>query len=156
MPKFITNTIQFHAAAKNPKNDDYLFLVLQRALNVDIYPGHWQVITGFVEENETSVEAALRELFEETVLKPIKMWTVPYLTSFFDSKNDNINFSPVFGCLVNHTDGIILSEEHRDFKWLGFEKCMEILELPSHKAAHVLFRDFILNNENDDMFKIKI
>lgn len=152
---YIANTIQVHIAAYNKDIDDYLYLVLQRSDKLDIYPSLWQVVTGFIEENETAVDAAIRETKEETGLTPISIWTLPYLTSFFNAKRNIINFAPVFGFLVEFQENIKLSEEHSAYKWVNFEECLKILELPSHKEGTIVFNSYVLSKNNKDMFKFK-
>lgn len=45
------------------------YLLVQRAINDDIFPGKWQNAGGKVELGETVEEAAYRELAEETGIK---------------------------------------------------------------------------------------
>jgi dihydroneopterin triphosphate diphosphatase len=142
MPEFVSNTIQLHVVKK--EGDKYKFLVLQRADDVYPYPGLWQVITGTMRGGETAKETALRELEEETGLKPLKFWTLPYLTTFFDAETDRVNASPVFATWVETDKEVIISSEHKDYKWCDYEECIRILELPSHKEGTRIFYEFIL------------
>lgn len=142
MPEFVSNTIQLHVAKK--EGDKYKFLVLQRADDVYPYPGLWQVITGTMSDGETAKETALRELDEETKLKAKNFWTLPYLTTFFDAETEQINASPVFATLVETGKEVIISSEHKDYRWCDYEECIRILELPSHKEGTRIFYEFIL------------
>lgn len=157
MPEFISNTIQAHIAKYDPSDKEYKFLLLKRSANVRVYPNIWQVVTGTIDGNETAVETTIREFKEETGLSYLKMFTIPYITSFFLPKKDAIGISPVFGFLVG-SDEVILSEEHTDFKWLSLDDCLRKLELPSHIEATKIFNDFILSKqgtEKENMFLLK-
>jgi 8-oxo-dGTP pyrophosphatase MutT (NUDIX family) len=47
--------------------EDEILLCL-RAPNMEHYPSHWSIPSGFVEEYETPQECAIRELYEETMI----------------------------------------------------------------------------------------
>lgn len=155
MPDFISTTIQLHIAKYDISNKLYKYLVLKRAEDLRLYPGIEQVVTGTLEQGETAVETALRELKEETGLEPLRIWTLPVITSFFEPKKDAVNFVPVFGALVDETSEVKISREHTAFIWLGFEECIERLILPSHKEGTRVFRDFVLDKEDKSTFELK-
>ena len=95
---------------------DIEFLLLKRA-PAEIYPKLWQMVSGRVEENETGVNAALRELREETGLTPKKLWVAPIVNSFYDPEADSVNVIPVFAAQVERNCDVVLSDEHTQFKW---------------------------------------
>ncbi len=154
MPGFVSNTIQAHLAAYSEEEGDYLFLILKRAADRILYPNLWQAVTGEIEEGETALQTTIREIKEETGLKPLEMWTVPYMTTFFDAGRDLVNASPVFGALVEHQPEIKLSSEHRDYLWLNYEDCLKKLELPSHKEGLKVFWEYILNQKDKETYRI--
>ena len=45
-------------------------LMLKRSDRVGTFPGHWAAVSGYVEEEETPLEAARREIMEEVSLEP--------------------------------------------------------------------------------------
>lgn len=74
--------------------------------------GFWQNITGSVQENESILSAAKRELCEETGLT-VNVHDLEYFFEF-----DNIR-EHLFGVALYKTPKIILdSREHSDFKWM--------------------------------------
>ncbi len=156
MAGFISNTIQAHIARYNKPAGEYEYLLLRRAPNNPLYPGIWQVVTGTAENDETSLDTAQREIAEETGIKPDILWVLPYIAHFFDSKNDLINSSPVFGAIFDCCTEIRLSAEHSDFEWVKYERCMELLPLPSHKDGTTIFRDYVLNKGDKSMFRVEI
>lgn len=155
MINFTSNTIQAHVAARTP-DGKIKYLLLKRSPDNPVYPNIWQVITGRIEENETAVQAAIRELREETALLPLKMWTIPYLAHFFNPRKNEINASPVFAFFTDYIENISISNEHSDFLWADFNNAINRLELPSHKEGTKLFREYILNNIETPMFKIDL
>ena len=154
MPKFVSNFVQVHIATFNEDIQEYKFLILKRSATMKVYPNLWQVITGTIEENETALQTALRELDEETGLIPKKIYTLPYLTTFFNAKKDTINASPVFGVVVDYANEIKLSDEHSEYLWLSFNDILQKLELPSHIEATKIFYNFVLINKENNKFEI--
>ena len=78
----------------------------------------WQTVYGGVEPNETAVQAALRELKEETGLVPLHMFQVEYLESFYFQHSDSLTFMPVFGVEVAPDSPIVLNHEHEAHRWV--------------------------------------
>ncbi len=154
MPGFISNTIQLHVVAYNTFLNDYEFLVLRRS-EASPYPLIWQVITGKIENGETALQAALRELNEETSLKPKRLWTIPYIATFFDASCDMICCSPVFGVLVEDKLQLKLSSEHIDFRWLNSEVSTKYCILPSHRQGTNIFWEYILSQKDKSVYEIK-
>jgi 8-oxo-dGTP pyrophosphatase MutT (NUDIX family) len=83
----------------------------------------FQNITGSVEENETFLEAAHRELFEEIA---INNNLIDINHSFYFS--DRWGFSveeKVYLCNLLELPAITLSQEHQSYKWIPVEKVVE-------------------------------
>ena len=121
MPQIISNTIQFHIAAYSPIDQQYKFLIIQRASNLLIYPNVWQVITGTLEPSETALQCVLREVQEEIgfEISNSKLFSVPYITKFFVPKKDYISLAPVFAAIIDIDTEIILSSEHQAYQWVS-------------------------------------
>jgi 8-oxo-dGTP pyrophosphatase MutT (NUDIX family) len=152
MPLFVSNTIQAHIAIYNHFLGDYEFILLKRADNNPVYPGIWQTVTGRIEEGETALEAAIREVFEETGLKFPDGWVIPYVTYYFDVARDEIHASPVFGFLSDKRPLIKFSAEHQRYSITSFTEASDLLALPTHIEGMRIFRDFILNG-NKELFR---
>ncbi len=55
--------------------------------------GTWQLISGGIEADETAWQAALREMDEETGLKPLELYRLSHLTHFYRPDNDSLNIA---------------------------------------------------------------
>ena len=155
MPKFVSYTIQAHIVAFPKNQKEAVYLALKRASDVKIYPSLWQVVTGNIEPNETAIEAAIREVKEETSLLIKNIWTIPFVATFFNPYKDEIHSAPVFGFEVEYSEDVKLSEEHQDYKWLPFNKIINLLQFPSHIEGTKIFNNFVLNEKNINDFKYK-
>ena len=83
--------------------------------------GFWQNITGKMEKGETPIEAAHRELFEETALHNRKLHDINY--QFHFAKGEKSFTEQVFLCLLNKKENIQIDpHEHNDLKWLKVDQ----------------------------------
>lgn len=141
MPKIVSRTIEvcvFRKTADSPS-----FLLLKRSAADTLYPGIWQFITGTMKEGETAVEAASRELLEETGLTKQGFWVVPFVSSFYVPANDMLHLSPLFAAEV-HEDALVrLSNEHQEYQWSTYEEAVGKLVWPGQLQGLQIVRDFI-------------
>jgi len=156
LAQFISNTVQVHIATFNKIEGAYKHLVLKRSVDAYLYPGLWQVVTGRIEIGEKAIEAALRETKEETGLKVVDMWALPYVASFFNPHKDAVSFAPVFGFLADDKQKVKISSEHEKYDWLEMNDAIERVELPSHKEGIRIFNNYILSKEDKSLFKINL
>ena len=154
MPEIYSGTVQVHVARFDEQAGKYKFLVMKRAADVRLYPSAWQVITGTIEEGETALQTALREVKEETSLEIKRMWTVPYVASFFDPGQDRVHSAPVFGILTANDAEPILSAEHTEYKWLDLDELLSLLIFPSHREGTKVFLESILLSGELDLFEV--
>jgi 8-oxo-dGTP pyrophosphatase MutT (NUDIX family) len=120
------------------------FLALKRSESVSIYPGLWQIVSGTVEKGEKAWEVAVREVLEETGLRPQKLYNTPLTNVFYLSGDDSVNLSPVFAVLADASADVKLSREHVAFEWLGREQAISRLVWPGQKRAIQTVCDFII------------
>ena len=113
-------------------DDQWHVLQLKRA--PDRYLGNaWQFPAGKLEEGETSIEAALRELREETGLEPDRVQHLTYVPTFFMPARDAIASQAAF--CVFAAGGIRLNEEHTDFRWLSRCRLHQDVLWPTDRRA---------------------
>jgi dATP pyrophosphohydrolase len=94
-------------------------LQLRRAGPRDPYRATWHNVYGGVEEGETAPEAALRELAEETALRPIRFFQVEHLEMFYFRATDQITTMPVFAVEVDPEATPVLDPEHDGWRWVA-------------------------------------
>ena len=127
-------------------DDGILFLLMKRNLN-KIYEHLWQGVAGKIEEGETSSEAAIRELKEETGLSPVNMFVADHVSKFYEVHGDRINLVPVFGIEVD-SEIINLSEEHISYKWVDINEALNTLVWNGQKKGIQTVHDMVINNDD--------
>lgn len=96
--------------------------------------GAWEVVHGSIEEGETPLQAALRELGEETGLTPERLYNLSRVETFYRHRVDEVAFIPVFAAFVPNA-AVRSSSEHDAFEWLSFPAARERLAWPRERRA---------------------
>ncbi len=120
-------------------------------------PGNWQMVAGKVNEGELATAGALRELFEETGLRPDRFYTADYLESFYLEKYNIICHSPVFVAFIDQEQDVTLSPtEHDEFKWLSISEALSYLEFSGQRAALMHIEDQFIKKEPNKRFLLNV
>ncbi len=116
------------------KNKGIKYLLLHYPFGSRTRRNYWDFSKGHIEKNEKELNTAKREIKEETGLKNIKIVggfkeTIKY---FFKNK-ETIQKTVVFYLAEAERKEIILSSEHIGYKWLSFQKAVDLLSFENSK-----------------------
>jgi len=117
-----------------PVTAGFEFLVLRRSSR-GRSPGAWEVVHGHLEQGETPVEGARRELLEETGLTPAAMYNLSRVEAFYLHRSDEVAMIPVFAALVPATAAVSISDEHDAAEWLPADLARTRLAWPRSRRA---------------------
>lgn len=126
--------VNFRVAAKAFIMKDSKLLILKRRLNDVQKPSIWEIPGGRLEFGENPFDGLKREIKEEAgidvdVLHPINI-------RHFERDDGQTITLLIFLCKALN-DGVVLSEEHSDFKWIPLDKCKEELTDFFHKEVDI-------------------
>lgn len=101
--------------------------------------GTWQPVMGHVEEGETSVRTALRELAEETGYAPGKglaaVWQLESVNGYFLAAEDCVMLCPCFAVQVQAGIDPVLDAAHDGFRWVRRDRVDREFVWPGQRAA---------------------
>ena len=81
------------------------------------------------------MEAAAREVREETGLRPIRWWALEHMAMFYEVARDHVRVVPMFAAEVAWTDPVQLSHEHDRYAFLPMAKAREQVLWASQRRA---------------------
>lgn len=143
--KIVSNLIETHIFCK--KKNGIEFLLLKRGKK-EIYGGLWQMVTGKIRKGEKAYNAALREIKEETGLKPKRFWVTPNVNPFYSHENNYISLIPVFAAEVPENSKVTLCKEHTNYKWLKPEDAKKMLAWPGQRKSVDIITEYFLKEMN--------
>jgi dihydroneopterin triphosphate diphosphatase len=109
-------------------------LLLRRAPG-DRCPGSWETVHGHIEDEELPADAALRELEEETGLKPDKLYNLSRVESFYLHAKNEVALIPAFVAMVGVKAEVRPGSEHDDFRWVDVGEALTRLAWPRERRA---------------------
>ena len=119
------------------------YLLLQRAPTGKA-GAIWQTVVGSAQWDEKLIEAARREVFEETGLTRLQgIIAVGYAFSFSFAPPHQSHYAPdvktirntVFASEVVSVKPVMLSAEHVDYGWFPYQEALERIHWPEEREA---------------------
>lgn len=145
MIPIVSNMIETHVFRM--KKGKIEFLLLKRS-EKEIYPDLWQMVSGSIQEGETAYQTTLREILEETNLKPKKMWVVPNVNSFYSPEKNYLSILPVFAAQVDYKSSVKLSDEHTEYLWVTKEKAKKMLAWVGQRRSVDIICEYFLKEKS--------
>ena len=98
-------------------------------------PGSWEAVHGHIEPAELPVDAALREVREETGLTQLRLYNLSRVELFYQHRIDEVALVPVFAAFVPLQAEVRLGPEHDRYEWLAPETARLRLAWPRERRA---------------------
>jgi len=116
--------------------------------------GHWDFPKGNLELRETELEAAIRELKEETGIVHFRLFpNFRYIITYRYRRNQRLVSKKVtyFLCVTDIKD-VLLSNEHVDYRWEQIDRSMAYLKYKNARKSLESARNFIMTKNSDEIY----
>ncbi len=107
--------------------------------------GEWCQVAGSIEEGETAWQTALRELDEETGLKPNALYSADICEQFYEADRDAITLVPVFVAFIDSNAEVYLNHEHSEYRWVSFIEAIEMVAFGGQRRVLGWIEDEFIN-----------
>jgi len=114
------------------------------------------MVSGGIENGETSVQAALREIQEETGLIPYALYSADAVETFYMQSNDKITFVPVFVGFVENPNVSLSPKEHDAYEWLSFEHARDRLVWAEQRRVICHIQDTCVVRKPNELLRVEI
>ncbi len=114
-----------------------------------ITENRWGLTKGRIEENETVMQAALREAYEETGIKEISILEEfeHKITYYFSRGAQRIKKTVVYLIGISPIKEVIISEEHIGFHWAKYEEALKMLTFENTRKVIRAAERYLRENE---------
>jgi len=130
-------------------------LLIQRAPGS--YAGLWQCVTGRLEPGESPVAGALREVAEETGVKPADiegLFETDIVNWFHERTVDGLLSEAVFAARVRPAAQVTLSPEHDDLRWATPAEARDLVVWPAYHRAIEQLEWLVANPDKASVYRL--
>lgn len=126
-----------------PEHNTYL--LLRRAAHRDVGAGHWECVTGRLDQGEGYEDALHREVREELGI-PVQIEFMIGTSHFYRGAPvpENELIAVLYCCTTPDPDAIQVSAEHDETRWVTAQDAYALLG-PDHWLTHVIRRAELLH-----------
>ncbi|MEZ8989850.1 NUDIX hydrolase [Vibrio breoganii] len=118
--------------------------------------GFWCHVAGSIENDETAVEAIIREFDEETQIQVVDLYNAQFLEQFFEASVNVIELIPVFVVLCPANQEVELNDEHTEYKWCSLSEALEMAPFPNQHAVYQHVWSYFVDKPINPLYRVEL
>jgi 8-oxo-dGTP pyrophosphatase MutT (NUDIX family) len=137
------NMVSCYVARPTADGTAHEFLQLRRRKD-DFMGGTWQAVYGQSENDETPVQAVLRELKEEAGLVPAELYRLDQVSVFYVASTDTMWHCIPYCAIVARRQPVVLNDEHDEHRWVHIADAQRFFMWKDNRDAIADIQGYIL------------
>ncbi len=121
---------------------DMEFLLLKRRPDI-VLPDVWQPVSGKIWEGEKFSEAFVRQPTEKTGQRPVRVFALDSVNTYFDAHYDTVMLVPSAACQLESKAVTVESDLHVDFKWIDLTAFETMVRFPKQAKTAKTIREIV-------------
>lgn len=118
--------------------------------------GFWCHVAGSIEEDETGIDAIVREFKEETQIEVSNLYNAQFLEQFYEASVNVIQLIPVFVVMCPPEQEVVLNEEHTEYKWCSLEDALELAPFPNQHAVFKHVWSYFVGKPVNALYRVDV
>ncbi|PMO58447.1 DNA mismatch repair protein MutT [Vibrio breoganii] len=116
----------------------------------------WCHVAGSIENDETAVEAIIREFDEETQIQVTDLFNAQFLEQFFEASVNVIELIPVFVVLCSANQEVELNDEHTEYKWCSLSEALDLAPFPNQHAVYQHVWSYFVDKPINPLYRVEL
>ncbi|ASG09086.1 DNA mismatch repair protein MutT [Vibrio anguillarum] len=118
--------------------------------------GFWCHVAGSIEQGETGIDAIIREFREETQIEVSALYNAQFLEQFYEASVNVIQLIPVFVVMCPPEQGVVLNEEHTEYKWCSLEEALGLAPFPNQHEVYKHVWSYFVEKPANALYRVDV
>lgn len=117
-------------------------ILINRRADHEVHVGEWEIMYGRIDQFEDLTDALMREIFEETGIKDVRVKKMMRVWHIFrgEKSEDSEVYGFTFVCETGQQN-VTISEEHSEYKWATVDEALSLIKVPGIRRDVEIYKE---------------